>query len=80
MANKRSSHGKQSKPPPTSIVWRSRSSALRVRITLIVEFKMEDMSVAADIAGAVKGALEKLEEIGEVTRHDQEFLTARANA
>ena len=55
-------------------------SALRVRITLIVEFKMEDMSIAADIAGAVKGALEKLEEIGEVTRHDQEFLTARANA
>jgi hypothetical protein len=55
-------------------------SALRVRITLIVEFKMEDLSVAADIAGAVKGALEKLEEIGEVTRHDQEFLTAMANA
>jgi len=55
-------------------------SALRVRITLIVEFKMEDISVAADIAGAVKGALEKLEEIGEVTRHEQEFLTARANA
>jgi hypothetical protein len=55
-------------------------SALRIRITLKVEFKMEDLNVATDIAAAVKGAVEKLQEIGEVTRYDQEFLAVTVSA
>ena len=52
------------KPPPT----------LRVRVTLEIEFKVEDLSIAADVAAVVKEAVEKLQEVGEVTRHDQQFL------
>jgi hypothetical protein len=50
------------------------------RITLKAEFKMEDLNVATDIAAAVKGAVEKLQEIGEVTRYDQEFLAVTIGA
>jgi hypothetical protein len=55
-------------------------SALRICITLMVEFKMEDLNIATDIAAAVKGAVEKLQEIGEVTRYDQEFLVVTVGA